>query len=175
MSNTTLETPQESQSVIPQGDNFWGVEEGIQRPTGGIYSSTSDMSKYLRYVLTHYNGLTHSLNWFHPASYSGSINSFYGMPWEIFRTDRILQHTKRPVTFVTKSGGLPGYFSIIIMLPEYDIGITVLVAGSSEALAIIRELVTVPLVQGVDAFAAKRADELYGGTYGEGLVIRKHG
>lgn len=169
MKRTTLDTPRESDSVIPRGENDWGVELGVQRPTGGIYSSTSDMSRYLRYILTHYNGLTHAVNWFQPASYSDNFGSFYGMPWEIFRTDKILRTTQRPVTFVTKSGGLAGYYSIIIMVPEYNLGITILVAGSSKALSQVRELVTIPLLRAADGLAFKQVDREYRGEYSKSL------
>lgn len=167
MHGSTLETPKEAHSVIPAGENYWGVEEGVQRPTGGIYSSTSDLSRFLRYVLTHYNGLTHSLNWLASASYSDNTHSFYGMPWEIFRTDKILRTSKRPITFVTKGGALPGYFSIIMMIAEYDLGITILVAGTRNHLNIIRELVTVPLMRAADEVAFDHLDEKYGGTYSQ--------
>jgi len=167
MHSTTLETPKKSHSVIPASENYWGVEEGVQRPTGGIYSSTSDMSHFLRYILTHYNGITHSLNWLAPASYSDTMGSFYGMPWEIFRTDKILHHSKRPITFVTKGGGLPGYFSIIMMVAEYDLGITILVAGEQKGLSKIRDLVTVPLMRAADDIAFAHLNEQYGGTYSE--------
>ncbi|OCK74295.1 hypothetical protein K432DRAFT_409979 [Lepidopterella palustris CBS 459.81] len=73
--------------------------------------------------------------------YSGSINSFYGMH-EIFRSSKMLK-SKRPVTFVTKSGCLPGYVSRTFILHDYDISTTILVAGSSaNLLKEIGEVVT---------------------------------
>ncbi|OCK78310.1 beta-lactamase/transpeptidase-like protein [Lepidopterella palustris CBS 459.81] len=165
MTLTTLETPPDKYGVIPKGPHYWDVDEGVQSPTGGIYSSSSDMSKYLRYILTHYNGINHALNWFHPVSYAEGLNSFYGMPWEILRTSRILS-TKKPVTFVTKSGGLPGYVSRIFMLPEYDIGITILVAGSGGSLVSrIGEIVTVELVRAAESIALRQLSERYAGNY----------
>lgn len=140
------------------------MEQDVQRPTGGLYSSSSDLSRYLRYILTHYNALTPTLNWLQPASYSGT-NSFFGMPWEIFRTSKILFFTKRPVTFVTKSGGLPGYTTIIIMAPDYDIGVTILTAGNGQLLEKLRELVTVPLIRGVEELAFMQMHDKYAGTY----------
>ncbi|KAN0119279.1 putative FLP FmtA-like protein, betalactamase [Hyaloscypha variabilis] len=151
---------------LPTGDNYWDTEEGVDNPTGGLYSSSSDMSKFLRYVLKHYNGLTPTLNWFHPASYSTTISSFYGTPWEIFRTNSILPSTSRPVTFVTKSGSVPGYLSYIILLPEYDLGITILTTGTSTLLKdSIREITTVPLVKTAEHIAQKDLAARYTGTY----------
>jgi CubicO group peptidase (beta-lactamase class C family) len=167
MTSTSLEKPDDSVAVLPKGHNYWDVDEGVQRPTGGIYSSSRDLSRYLRYILTHYNALTPSLNWFQPASYSDSINSFSGMPWEIYRTTNILPHTSRPVTFVTKSGGLPSYSSIIIMAPDYDLGVTILVGGNGRLLPLLRKLVTIPLVKAVERMAFGQLKANYGGIYGE--------
>jgi hypothetical protein len=112
------------------------------------------MSKFLRYVLATYNRLSPQFNWFNPGSYSTVISSYYGMPWEIYRTSSILPYTSRPVTFVTKGGGLPGYFTNIIMVPDYNLGITILTAGKSSSLMeLIRETVTVPLLKAAEEIA----------------------
>ncbi|KAI4958060.1 hypothetical protein J4E86_003655 [Alternaria arbusti] len=165
MSTSTLSKPADSAGVIPAGPQFWGVDEGIQNPTGGIYSSSRDLSKYLRYVLTHYNAITHAINWLHPVSSSRGLNSFYGMPWEIYQTDRILERSKRTVRFVTKSGGLPGYTSIVITVPEYDLGITILVAGPNAILSKIMDIVTVKIVQTAEKLAIQQMRNRYAGTY----------
>ena len=124
------------------------------------------MSKFLRYVLTNYNGLTPQLNWFQPSSFSTTISSFYGSPWEIFRTNSILSTTSRPVTFVTKSGSVPGYLSYIIMLPEYDLGITILTTGTSTSLKDkIREILTVPLVEAAENIAQHDLSAHHTGVY----------
>ncbi|KAI4689205.1 uncharacterized protein J4E88_002554 [Alternaria novae-zelandiae] len=165
MSTSTLSKPADSAGVIPAGPQFWGVDEGIQNPTGGIYSSSNDLSKYLRYILTHYNAITHAVNWLHPVSSSRGLNSFYGMPWEIYQTDRILEQSKRTVRFVTKSGGLPGYTSIIITVPEYDLGITILVAGPNAILSKIMDIVTVKIVHAAEKLAIQQMRNRYAGTY----------
>lgn len=165
MSTSTLAKPADSAGVIPAGSQFWDVQEGVQNPTGGIYSSSSDLSKYLRYVLTHFNAVTHTINWLHPVSPSRGMNSFYGMPWEIFQTDRILRESKRTVRFVTKGGGLPGYTSIIMTVPEYDLGITILVAGPSGIFSKFQDIVTVTIVQAAEKLAIQQMRDRYAGTY----------
>ncbi|KAJ4340928.1 hypothetical protein N0V95_007382 [Ascochyta clinopodiicola] len=164
MSKSTLSLPPDAAGVIPLGPQYWDVDEGIQSPTGGIYSSSTDLSKYLRYVLTHFNGITHALNWLNPASPTRGLNSFYGIPWEIFHTDRALQNSRRTVRFITKGGGLPGYTSNIIIAPEYDLGITILVAGNPELLTKLRELVT-KFVRPAEQLAIRQLNERYAGTY----------
>jgi CubicO group peptidase (beta-lactamase class C family) len=165
---TTLETPNDTHAVLPLGENYWGVNEGVQNPTGGIYSSTNDMSKYLRYILTHYNAIAKGVNWLFPASWSTGMNSFYGMPWEIFRTDKALQESKRPVTFVTKGGALPGYVSKITLLPEYGLGITILVGcqdNDCDLLDTLQENVTISVVRAAEEVVWADAESVYGGKY----------
>ncbi|KAK5166877.1 uncharacterized protein LTR77_007606 [Saxophila tyrrhenica] len=168
MSLTTISTPNDTHAVLPVGDNYWDVDEGIQNPTGAIYSSTTDMSTYLRYILTHYNALATGINWFQPASFATGLGSFYGMPWEIFRTDRILPESRRPVTFVTKSGGLPGYVSRVSLMPEYGLGVTILVACNEhcgEVLDRLQEVVTVEVVRAAEESVWEGLGVGYDGVY----------
>ena len=166
MDNSTFSTPDDSVAVLPIGNNYWDVNEGVQNPTGGIYTTSSDLSRFVRYVLNHYNGITPQVNWFQPTSYSTTLSSFYGMPWEIFRTTKILNQTSRPVTFTTKGGGLPGYTSWIIFVSEYDLGITILVGGFDSKLpGMIRQIVTTELVRGAEIVAQAGLDAKYTGTY----------
>ena len=170
MSSTTLDTPPDTHAVLPLGKHYWDVDAGIQNPTGGIYSSSNDMSKFVRYVLTHYNAIATGVNWMMPASWATSLHGFYGMPFEIFRTDAILKDSKRPVTFVTKSGGLPGYLSRISLMPEYGLGLTVLVAGDTDGgggdlLNALQETVTVGVVQAAEEAIWKETEKKYAGCY----------
>ncbi|TKA72252.1 hypothetical protein B0A55_06816 [Friedmanniomyces simplex] len=166
MDSTTLKKPKSDEhAVLPIGQYFWDVDEGVHNPTGGIYSTSSDMSKYLRYILTHYNALASGVNWFMPASWSTGVNSFYGMPWETFRTDKILKQSNRPVTFVTKSGGVPDYFSRITLMPEYGFGLTIIIGGESSLLDKIQEAVTVPLIRAAEDSIWEDMDAIYTGTY----------
>jgi hypothetical protein len=165
MSRSTLGTPPDDAGVIPLNPQFWGIDAGIQNPAGGIYSSSNDLAKYLRYILTHYNALATGVNWFNPASPSQGLYSHYGMPWEMFQTDRILGDSKRTVRFITKGGGLPGYFSLIAMVPEYGLGITILVAGKVDMLIKIQDAVGATIVRAAEAIAIRQLQERYAGTY----------
>lgn len=165
MSKSTLSLPPDSAGVIPLEPQYWDVDEGVQAPTGGIYSSSGDLSKFLRYILQHFNSISHALNWIHPVSPAQGLHTFYGVPWEIFQTDRILKDSKRTVRFITKGGGLPGYTSIIIIVPEYDLGITILLAGKPDFFSKIQEIVTVAMVRAAERLAIRQLNERYAGTY----------
>lgn len=87
------------------------------------------MSTFLRYILGNDKDIAHAdLNWLLPVSFTAGMGSFYGMPWEIYRTDKILlpddnaggsgeTPRARTVTFFTKGGGLPGYRTLILLVP----------------------------------------------------------
>lgn len=165
MSKSTLSLPDDSAGVIPLDPQYWYVDTGIQSPTGGIYSSTTDLSKFLRYVLTHYNAITTGVNWLNVGSGADGLHSFYGMPWEIFHTDRILNKSRRTVRFITKGGGLPGYFSKIVVVPEYDLGISILVAGESKLVNKLLNVVSQEVVRAAESVAINQLLKRYVGTY----------
>ncbi|KAH7073566.1 beta-lactamase/transpeptidase-like protein [Paraphoma chrysanthemicola] len=165
MSKSTWAVPPDSSGVIPHQPHYWDYNPGIQEPTGGMYSSSSDLSKFLRYILTHYNALATGVNWINPVSPAEGVNSFYGMPWEIFHTDRALKGSKRTIRFITKAGGLPGYTSIIVTVPELDLGFTVLVAGNPGIFWSLLDAVTTSMVHAAEEVAIRQLQERYVGTY----------
>lgn len=166
MSGSSFSKPSDSVAVLPKNASwYWDIDEGVQNPTGGLYATSSDMSKFLRYVLSRFNGITHTLNWLQPASFTAGLNSFYGVPWEVFRTNKILLDRDRVVTFFTKGGGLPGYTTNIVLVPEYDLGITILTAGNGTLLRPLLELVTIPLIWAADELAQGQIQRIYAGTY----------
>lgn len=166
MTISSFKPPPDTFAVLPKdSQEFWDVDLGIDNPTGGLYASASDMSKYLRYILTHYNGITTALNWFQPVSFTQGVSSYYGIPWETFRTDKILPDSHRPVTFYTKGGGLPGYSTLILLVPEYALGITILTAGNPGFVRPLNHIVTTKLIPAADQLAQQQAQHRYSGTY----------
>ena len=134
--------------------------------TGGIYSTSSDLSIFLRTILNHQLLDVPTTNyWFLPHSYSSNLHSSYGMPWEMFHTTDLLPDTDRGMTVVTKSGRLSGYFSRIIMMPEYGIGITILVAGSGDALEWLSEEILTKTVPVIEDIARAQTERNYSGNY----------
>ena len=173
MAGSRFTMPPDELAAIPADiEYYWPFYMGVQNPTGGLYASSSDMSTWLRYILATYNARPLSAgNWFAPTSFSGSIDTFYGMPWEIFRlrTNAVVTDFKstRPLTFVTKGGALPGYTSIMILIPEYALGITILIAGSSNLLSEIRETVISEIVRFADVAAMTELRSRYVATYAD--------
>ena len=87
------------------------------------------------------------------------------MPWEIYRTTELLSDSDRGVTVITKGGALFGYYSHIILLPEYDLAITALVAGESQALAWLENQVLTATTKFVEDIARSQARDRYTGYY----------
>ncbi|KAJ4348028.1 uncharacterized protein N0V89_009400 [Didymosphaeria variabile] len=165
MGRSTFSVPPDSEGVIPLWPHYWDVDEGVQNPTGGIFTSSNDLSKFLRHVLTRYNGITHALNWMHPVSPSKDLHSFYGMPWEIFQSDRVLSNSQRAIRFITKGGGLPSYTSLVILIPQYDLGISLLLAGPPDFFATLRETVSIGLARAAEQIAISTLEQGYAGRY----------
>ena len=65
----------------------------------------------------------------------------------------------------TKSGSLSGYASRIILIPEYDLGLTVLAAGDGKAVGWIEQRVLAHLIKGVDQMAQDQTRDKYAGVY----------
>lgn len=173
---------------------------------GGLYSTSTDLSTFIRYILTHYNTLVTGVNWLLPASWSTGINSvslnrtrFMSYNLSNKRRVAVLRHairdlpdgqdsgaqpqtcnckyitlirstTLRPtltvtVQFVTKSGGLPGYKSNIIVLEEYGLGFTILVGGDADMLTEVRELVTKEVVREAESTVWQKLRKTHQGSY----------
>ncbi|KAK6392459.1 hypothetical protein LTR65_003589 [Meristemomyces frigidus] len=162
---TTFSAPNAGTGIIPVGESQWDADLGVGNPSGGIYSSSDDMSRFLRYVLNNYQTISPTINWFAPAAFTAGSHSLLGIPWEIFRTTAILTETNRPVTFATKGGGLDGYYSYSIIVPDYDLVVSILLAGELTALNPLLDTITVPLIQAAEELAQQALKQEYTGTY----------
>ncbi|KAL9012451.1 MAG: hypothetical protein Q9173_002788 [Seirophora scorigena] len=166
MEHSRLTKPPDGEGVIPNVTNDWNADIGTYGPTGGIYTTASDLAKLARAILNHQmldEGTTNA--WFKPRSYSPSWSFAYGMPWEIFRSSGLLPDSDRIQTVITKAGGLRGYTSQLLLIPEYNLGIVVLVAGEGHALAWLREELLKAVVPAVDSIARQQTAERFSGIY----------
>ena len=166
LSQTSFHPPSDEYAVLPKNEAwYWDIDEGVQNPTGGLFCSSRDMSRFLRHILTTYHNIADTkMNWLMPVSFTASGSGFYGMPWEIFRTESILENG-RAVTFYTKGGGLPGYSTLILVVPEFDLGITIFTAGTGGMLDKVLDKVIAPLIMGAEEVARGQAGGRYAGTY----------
>ena len=89
------------------------------------------------------------------------------LSWEIIRPSDISVDFSRPITIYTKAGDVPGYAAYAVIVPEYDIALTIFAAGGRPAAPSteLLGLVTRPLVAYADQLARSQAETKYAGTY----------
>lgn len=86
------------------------------------------------------------------------------MPWEILRTAK-LTPDGRAIDIITKGGALTQYFSIIALLPEFGLGITILIAGDHQALSDVQEKVISTLVPATEKLIRDEVRRVYAGIW----------
>lgn len=137
--------------------------------TAGFYSSVKDLCNLGRAILgASQLTLAESRRWLKPLSHTASLLKSIGMPWEIFRQPT----TDHVVDFYTKGGSLGAYNSIVVLIPDYGVIFSVLVAGPdiylvSNAAEIVRQNI-MPVL---DAAAREQAKSQYVGDY----CVSSHG
>lgn len=95
------------------------------------------------------------------------MHQLVGAPWEILRPTDLDIKVSRPIDIYTKTGGVTGYSSYLIMIPEYDATITMNVAGNAATPAIqdLMPIVVKSISKFADDLARKQALKKYVGTY----------
>ncbi|KAK2732921.1 putative beta-lactamase-like 1 [Myotisia sp. PD_48] len=161
-------TPDASRGIIPiDGDDWFKLDFGYYAPTAGLYGSVDSLSVFLRSILS--NTLMNQAKtneWLKPSAFTTHEGYAVGAPWEIFRPV-ILTKYPRPTDHYTKTGGLPIYGSHIVLVPEYNLGVTVLGAGADvdDIVLPVLDIVQQRLIPALDKLARRQALEKYGGRY----------
>lgn len=108
---------------------FWEADAGNFGPAGGMFSSTNDFAAIGRAMLSS-SLMSSSLTrrWMKPRSFLSDMTQGVGAPWEIRRT----QLGSKQYDFYTKNGGIQGYTAIFALVPDLDIGFSILTSGPEE-------------------------------------------
>ncbi|KAL4812922.1 beta-lactamase/transpeptidase-like protein [Aspergillus spinulosporus] len=134
-----------------------------ERKTGGIYSSTKDMSALGRAILNH-ELLSPKLTkqWLKPRAHTADPTLSVGAPWEIFTLNE-----PRVIDLYTKSGDLGSYSSMMGLSPEHDVGFTILAAGQGTHNAVwaLGDLISTIVIPALDAAGKEEASPRFAGTY----------
>lgn len=154
--------PSEEGRRVPSPETSSDMDQGYYNATGGFWSTSSDMSRLLRFLLDDPE-LTN--RWLKPTSLGGDFGSFYGMPWEIFQSQSFLPGTNRTTSFYTKGGSLDSYYTQFFLVPEYQVGGIIFVAGEYEVTEYLREEVTSGMVPALDEIAEQQTHDKYAGRY----------
>ena len=156
-------------TVIPGSDpssDLWGHDLGIEAAAEGIYSTLSDINKLGVSILN--STLLEPVEtrkWLKPISHTANLRSSVGRPWEIYRVAQPV--TGRVDDLYTKAGNFRNYSSILVLSPDHEAGLTVLVAGPQafQGIRIIQDVVGEVLVPAWEAQAAVEAKTRYAGCY----------
>ncbi|KAM3539403.1 hypothetical protein ARSEF1564_007695 [Beauveria bassiana] len=165
----TLPSPGcDNKAVIPSVESNWGTDFGYSAPSGGLVSTTSDLSKFTHRLLARSLGLspTQTRQWLKPDAFGGSTSTAVGMPWEIFRPADLVPKHPHPITIYGKNGGALGYRSQISVLDEYGIALIVLSAGAMNAQPLLTDAMLAQFVPAIDEVSRKQADHDYARNFG---------
>ncbi|KAL1794892.1 hypothetical protein ACET3X_006708 [Alternaria dauci] len=172
MSNSTFLVPEDDGSAIlprrPEDKSWFVADFANLNPTGGLWSTPTDMLKMLHALKN--NALLDKAGlreWMQPTTFLRSVHQYVGVAWEIFRITDLPLDFPRPIDIYTKAGGVPGYGSYLALVPEYDISITINAAGGETSYTSIALLdtITTALIPYADQLARSQASSKYAGTY----------
>ncbi|KAF7521279.1 hypothetical protein PCG10_008380 [Penicillium crustosum] len=148
------------QQFVPNG--------GATIPSGGLFSTTNDLSK-LGVALLNSTLLPSekTREWMKPITHTSSLRYSVGSPWEIHR----FVHAGSGVVtdLYTKLGDSGFYGGIVVVIPDFNAGFTLLSAStqasrSSEALLAI-DLIVDAILPALMEQAAAEAAQKFAGTY----------
>jgi hypothetical protein len=134
-----------------------------------MYSTLSDIALIGRSILT--SSLlkpVQTRRWLKPRGFVSDILSAVGAPWEI---QRLQNAPHRVVDLYTKSGDLPGYASLLVLIPDWDVGFTILSAGtyptsSPDAnIAVLADIIASTVFPAIEVAAREEADAALSGNY----------
>lgn len=171
MSQSTFDTPRDDNGNVflpAQGDKWDSYPFGNFNPTGGIWTNAADLSKFLRAILQHkLLSPAETRKWLQPVSTTYNLRRLVGAPWEIFRKGEALA---RNVDIYQKSGNVQGYAGYAVIVPEFDLAMTVNMAGNSSAKAAHEAIyrLTEAIIERVDNLTFNAMQSKYVGIYETG-------
>lgn len=134
-----------------------------------MYSSVGDISTLGRAILS--STLLPPVvtrRWLKPAVMSSELIAGVGYPWGIRRVVVPYAHGKRVVDAFNKAGRIGYYSSLLVLLPDYDAGFTILLASENlpgNANFNLADVVGAQIVPALEAAAREQADAKFAGEY----------
>lgn len=137
---------------------------------GGYFSTINDLHRFGDAILL--NKLlppTQTRKWLKPVTATSSTGLLIGQPWEIFRAENVTSDG-RMIEIYTKTGDLIAYHSILVLIPDYDLVATLLLAGpevSGSAMTLMLSRLIRTLLPAVEQAGKAEARAAYAGTYAD--------
>ncbi|KAK5050904.1 hypothetical protein LTR84_003463 [Exophiala bonariae] len=174
MVSTTPRPPGgEIDAIIPFNDTFarFHHDLGLLSPVGGQYTTLKDLQTWGRAILNStLLPRAQTDRWLKPRSFTSQWHSAVGAPFEIYRHPipaNSIINSSRIIDTYCKQGGLFVYSTYFGLVPDLDIGISLLSAGvnSDRQIPPIRDTLVQIFYQAAEAAAKEQAKTAFTGTY----------
>jgi hypothetical protein len=176
LTHTTFGIPATTDfGVIPANDeetSGWSNDLGIRSPGGSLFSSTNDLVRAGRAILS--SSLlppAQTRRWFDYATQTSYPGAQVGTPWEPMNLQD--NTTGRLVTLHTKGGDTDMYHAKLVLSRAHDMGYVVLtagtaaVAGEEDTRGPLTNALGDALIPAMEAAARREAIANYAGTYAD--------
>lgn len=140
---------------------------GMAFSTAGIYASSGDLCQFGKSILQSKQlSVTETLRWMKPQAHTSSLTFSVGAPWEIWRVKTGIT-SGRISDLYTKSGSVGVYNSLLILIPDYNVAISMLSGGLDSALALkmASETTIQQFVPIIESIARAQSCKMYCGKY----------
>ncbi|KAK3994822.1 beta-lactamase-like protein 2 [Cladorrhinum sp. PSN332] len=170
LKHTFVSTPDDSVGIIPgsRRTTTWGFELAEESATGNMYTSPGDLSSVGRAILrSTLLKPAMTRRWLKPVSFSSDPKASVGMPWGIRQIELEKNETYQFVHTFNKAGSLGAYSTLLAIIPELDIGFTIMAAGVVPAGLVmdIADTLTSTYVPTYMYVARSQAAAAYAGDY----------
>ncbi|KAK0619543.1 beta-lactamase/transpeptidase-like protein [Immersiella caudata] len=170
LKHTFMAKPDDSFGVIPGNRNrsTWDGDLGEEWPTGNMYTSSTDMSSLGRAILrSTLLKPAMTRRWMKPVSFSADPKAMVGIPWGVRRIELTEEQPYQFIHTYNKAGSIGAYYTLLAILPELDIGYSILVAGTPPGSLTmdIAEALTSVYIPTLTYVAKTQANATYSGTY----------
>ncbi|KAI1857499.1 hypothetical protein JX265_011234 [Neoarthrinium moseri] len=168
LTNTFYKVPKQALGIIPGSANAtkWSFQLGDEAPAGNMYSSAADIAAFGRAILS-FKQLSPAMTrrWLKPFSFSSDPKASVGAPWGARRIP--LGPEYRQTTGYNKAGGIGSYMAAFVLIPDYDIGFSIMIAGDIPGNTNwnIADMLGTTFVPAVTLAAKNQAANKYNGYY----------
>lgn len=157
-----------ARTVIPKTLAVELLDVPITTPSGGIYSTINDLAKIGTSILNSTLLPTDKTNrWMKPVSFTGDLRYAVGRPWEIYRY--VHQDSGVVTDIYTKLGDSGDYCGLLVLVPDFDLGFTILGASSlgvhTQAVQLITDFLIDSIMPALVTQAQREAATNLAGTY----------
>lgn len=167
MSHSSHDKPDDVLGVIPTDspDLWWNVSAGDLTPGGAYYALPNYLGLLGRAILSHQQlSRIQTTRWMKPLTHTADPLSSVGAPWEIQRYT-LPNDPYQTLDLYTQSGLLGLYSAYLILIPDYDVGFTINVAGCLSSIGPLADTMAQLLIPALEEAAMLQSDAKLSGRY----------